>query len=180
MNGSVGIVSVERISLQWEVEQFLYYEAALLDARRFDEWLQLLADDIHYWMPLRFNRDRRDEASDTSAPDEVSLFDDDKAFLEARIRRLKTGKAWAEDPPSRTRHLITNVVIEPANAPQNADFAVHSNFIVYRNRMEGEVDLYAGSRDDLIRRTAGGFQIASRTIMLDQNVLLSKNLSILF
>src|SRR5271163_1854869 len=89
----------DRISLQWEIEQFLYHEAILLDARRFDEWLELLADDIHYWMPLRFNRDRRDEASEISAPDELSLFDDDKPFLEARIRRLKTGKAWAEDPP---------------------------------------------------------------------------------
>jgi biphenyl 2,3-dioxygenase beta subunit len=171
-----GNAAVERVLMQWEIEQFLYHEADLLDARRFDEWLDLFAEDVHYWMPLRFNLDRRDEGKDTSAPNELSLFDDDKPFMAARVRRLKTGRAWAEDPPSRTRHLVTNVKIQVASP----DFSVRSNFLVYRNRMEGEVDLYAGSRDDILRRTADGLKIARRTILLDQNVLLSKNLSIFF
>ncbi len=168
--------TLEVILLQWEVEQFLYHEAELLDSRRFDEWLELFTDDLHYWMPLRFNRARHEEAAEESGRGDLSLFDDDKPFLAARIRRLGTGRAWAEDPPSRTRHLITNVKIEGAGAELN----VRSNFIVYRNRLEGEVDLYAGSREDLMRRSGAELRIARRKIVLDQNVLLSKNLSIFF
>ncbi len=168
--------ALESLLLQWQVEQFLYREAELLDGRRFDEWLELFTEDARYWMPLRFNRDRRAEAADESAPDELSLFDDDKPFLAARLRRLQTGRAWAEDPPSRTRHLVTNVLIERAAAELN----VRSNFLVYRNRLEGEVDLYAGTRHDLLRRLGDGLKIARRKIILDQNVLLSKNLSIFF
>ncbi len=168
--------ALEPLLLQWQVEQFLYREAELLDGRRFDEWLELFSDDVHYWMPLRYNRDRRDKAPEESAADELSLFDDDKEFLAARIRRLKTGRAWAEDPPSRTRHLVTNVVIESAGA----ELDVRSNFLIYRNRLEGEVDLYAGTRHDLLRRLGDGLKIARRKIILDQNVLLSKNLSIFF
>jgi 3-phenylpropionate/cinnamic acid dioxygenase small subunit len=164
------------ILLQWEVEQFLYREAELLDARRFDEWLELFTDDAHYWMPLRLNRDRREEASDESGPGELSMFDDDKPFLAARIRRLHTGRAWAEDPPSRTRHLITNVRIEGAGA----ELMVRSNFVVYRNRLADEVDLYAGAREDVLRRLEGRLRIAKRKILLDQNVLLSKNLAVFF
>jgi biphenyl 2,3-dioxygenase beta subunit len=168
--------ALDALLLQRQVEQFLYHEAELLDGRRFDEWLELFADDAHYWMPLRFNRDRRENAPEESAPDELSMFDDDKEFLAARIRRLKTGQAWAEDPPSRTRHLVTNVCIESAGA----ELSVHSNFLVYRNRMEGEVDLYAGMRQDLLRRLGDGLKIARRKIILDQNVLLSKNLAVFF
>ncbi len=168
--------TIDQILLQWEVEQFLYHEADLLDSRRFDEWLELFTDDLHYWMPLRFNRAGHEEAAEESGRGELSLFDDNKAFLAARIRRLRTGRAWAEDPPSRTRHLVSNVTIDAAGFELN----VSSNFLIYRNRLEGEVDLYAGMRRDLIRRVGSGFRIAKRKIVLDQNVLLSKNLSIFF
>jgi 3-phenylpropionate/cinnamic acid dioxygenase small subunit len=168
--------ALESLLLQWQVEQFLYREAELLDGRRFDEWLDLFTDDAHYWMPLRYNRDRGENAPEESAADEMSLFDDDKEFLAVRIRRLKTGRAWAEDPPSRTRHLVTNVRVESAGTELN----VCSNFLVYRNRLEGEVDLYAGMREDLLLRLGDGLKIARRKIILDQNVLLSKNLSIFF
>src|SRR5262249_32256878 len=105
------------------VEQFLYREARLLDERRFHQWLGLFPDDIHYWMAARANRypksskaiaifdaDRYPE-EDPDAADELGLFDEDIATLKARVARLDTGMAWAEDPPSRTRHLITNVEV---------------------------------------------------------------------
>jgi biphenyl 2,3-dioxygenase beta subunit len=176
MDHSGSAPALARILLQWEVEQFLYHEAELLDSRQFDQWLELFTDDLHYWMPLKYNRDRRDEAPEESAANELSLFDDDKDFMAARIRRIKTGRAWAEDPPSRTRHLITNVAIDEAGP----ELRVRSNFLVYRNRLEGDVDLYAGCRDDRLRRVEGALKIARRKISLDQNVLLSKNLAIFF
>jgi 3-phenylpropionate/cinnamic acid dioxygenase small subunit len=173
-----------------EVEQFLYREARLLDERRFHDWLQLLTDDIHYWMGNRTNRypksskaiaildpDRYDE-DDRTKEDELAILDEDKSTLSARVARLDTGMAWAEDPPSRTRHLITNIEVEPGHV--EAELEVYSNFIVYRSRSETEQDFYVGARRDVLRRVDGAWKIARRKITLDQNVLLAKNVSIFF
>ena len=86
--------------------------------------------------------------------------------------------AWAEDPPSRTRHLIMNIEVEPGDAP--GPVKVYSNFLVYRNRAEIEQDFYVGARRDVLRRVASTWKIAGRMITLDQNVLTAKNVSIFF
>jgi 3-phenylpropionate/cinnamic acid dioxygenase small subunit len=169
------------------VEQFLYREARLLDERRFHEWLSLFTDDVHYWMTARSNRYPRSSKAiaaldagrnEEDAPGELGLFDEDIRTLTARVARLDTGMAWAEDPPSRTRHLITNIEIAPASS--DAELTVHCNFIVYRNRGETEQDFYVGAREDRLRLVDGGWKIASRRMVLDQNVLTAKNLSIFF
>ena len=99
-----------------EVEQFLYREARLLDERRFHEWLELFTDDVHYWMGTRTNRYPRSSKAiailspnryvedDRTREDELAIFDETKETLAGRVARLDTGMAWAEDPPSRTRH----------------------------------------------------------------------------
>ena len=172
-----------------EVEQFLYREARLLDERRFHEWLDLFTDDVRYWMGARANRyPRRSKAISILSPnryveddhtraDELSIFDETKETLSGRVARLETGMAWAEDPPSRTRHLITNIEVA---GDAGAELTVHSNFIVYRSRAETEQDFYVGARQDLLRRVDGGLKIAHRKMTLDQNVLSAKNLSIFF
>jgi len=98
--------------------------------------------------------------------------------LGARVARLDTGMAWAEDPPSRTRHMISNIEVEPGDTTQ--EIKVDSNFIVYRSRAETEEDFYVGARRDILRRVAGAWKIAGRKIILDQNVLSAKNVSIFF
>ena len=173
-----------------EIERFLYREARFLDERRFDEWLELLSDDIRYWMAARSNRypriskaiaildpDRYVE-EDLAGDEELAILDETKDTLTARVARLATGMAWAEDPPSRTRHLICNIDVEPGDDP--SEFRVYSNFLVYRSRAETEEDLYVGARQDLIRRVDGGWKIARRRLTLDQNVLTAKNVSIFF
>ena len=110
--------------------------------------------------------------------DELGLFDEDIRTLTARVARLDTGMAWAEDPPSRTRHLITNIEVAPDAS--ESELTVHSNFIVYRSRGETEQDFYVGARQDRLRRVDGAWKIASRRMVLDQNVLTAKNLSIFF
>jgi 3-phenylpropionate/cinnamic acid dioxygenase small subunit len=173
-----------------EVEQFLYREVRLLDERRFHDWLQLLTDDIRYWMGSRTNRypksskaiaildPARYDEDDLAKEDELAVLDEDKSTLNARVARLDTGMAWAEDPPSRTRHLIGNIEVEPGDT--EAELKVYSNFIVYRSRAETEQDFYVGARRDVLRRVEGTWKIASRKITLDQNVLLAKNVSIFF
>ena len=164
--------------LQHEVEQFLYAEARLLDERRYREWFALLADDLRYVMPLRYNRLARERDHELSGPDESAWFDETKASIDMRIKRLETGLAWAEEPPSRVRHLITNVSIEV----RDAELEVRSCFHVYRSRLERQVDQFTGERTDRLRRahTPLGWQLASRRIVLDQATLLSNNLSVFF
>jgi 3-phenylpropionate/cinnamic acid dioxygenase small subunit len=171
------------------VEQFLYREARLLDDRRFHDWLRLFTDDVHYSMVSRTNRYPRsskaiavldaDRYTDEDlGADELGLFDEDMKTLSARVARLDTGMAWAEDPPSRTRHVITNIEVAPDASGQ--ELTVHSNFIVYRSRGETEQDFYVGAREDRLRRVDGAWKIANRRMVLDQNVLTAKNLSIFF
>jgi 3-phenylpropionate/cinnamic acid dioxygenase small subunit len=163
--------------LRVEVEQFLYFEATLLDERRYGDWYLLFADDIHYWMPNRMNRLMQESDRENTAEREMGLFDENKTSLGWRVKQVLTRKHWAEDPPSRARHLVTNIRIEPA--PAEDEYAVRSNFLVYRNRLEDEVDIWVGERHDVLRRLEPrAWQIARRTIILDQNVVLSKNLSI--
>jgi 3-phenylpropionate/cinnamic acid dioxygenase small subunit len=173
-----------------EVEQFLYREARLLDERRFHEWLELFTEDVRYFMVGRSNRYPKSSKaiaildpgryveSDVTGDDELAILDEDKTTLAARVARLDTGMAWAEDPPSRTRHLISNVEVEPGES--EAEVKVHSNFLVYRSRAETEEDFYVGARQDILRREGGGWKIARRRLVLDQAVLSAKNVSIFF
>ena len=164
--------------LRHQIEDFLYLEAELLDQRKLREWLDLLAEDIRYWMPIRHNPlERPDNLSEELArPGEGYYFDDDKKSLRIRVERVYAKNAWAEMPPSRTRRLISNIRIKKDDG---SEIEVHSNFMVYRTRMETDQDIFVGTREDLLRRNDGGFKIAKRTIILDQAVLNAKNISVL-
>jgi len=152
-----------------EVEQFLYFEATLLDNRNYTDWYRLFADDIHYWMPNRSNRLMHESKLENTTKREMGLFDDNKLSLGWRVAQVNTGKHWAEQPPSRARHLLTNIRIEPTDTDN--EYEVRSNFLVYRNRLEDEVDFWVGERTDLLRRLdVQTWQIARRTILLDPNV----------
>ena len=163
--------------LRRQVEDFLYFEAELLDDRKLREWFDLLADDIRYWMPIRHNTlERPDEITDElSKPGEGFYFDDNKQSLKIRVERAYARNAWAEMPPSRTRHLVSNVRIK---RDDGKEIQVHSNFFVYRTRMETDQDMFVGERHDVLRRVGDGLKIAKRTIILDQAVLAAKNISV--
>lgn len=165
--------------LQHEIEQLLYCEADLLDERRFREWLNLLADDLRYWMPIRTNRPRNESDVEFSGNGELSFFEETKKSLARRVERLESGMAWAEDPPSRTRHLISNVRVRATD--EENEYEVSSAFLLYRTRLETDENLFAGRREDRLRRIAPNqWRIARRRILLDQGVILAKNLSVLF
>ncbi|HWA62332.1 MAG TPA: aromatic-ring-hydroxylating dioxygenase subunit beta, partial [Caulobacteraceae bacterium] len=137
----------ERMALQYEVEQFLYAEAALLDARRYREWLGLLADDIHYWMPIRRTVTNADLDLEFTRPGEMAYFDDDRMMLEIRVRKLEAGSAWSEDPPSRSRHFVANVrILDVAGDEVTLDVAFH----LYRSRLNSESSEWFGRRTDVL------------------------------
>ena len=167
----------QRMQLHFEVEQFLYHEASLLDARRFDEWLALCADDIHYWMPIRRTTTAREIGNEFTQPGAMAFFDDDKRTLVMRVQRMKVGRAWAEDPPSRTRHLVSNVRVL---AVEGDDITVGLNFQLYRTRLNSEEDSWIGRREDVVRRCGDGFLLVRRHIFLEHTVILAQNMSSLF
>ena len=167
----------QRQLLTFEVQEFLFHEARLLDAREYRAWLELLADDIHYWMPIRRTTTAREVAQEFTRIGDIAFFDEDKTRLNLRVERLYVGRAWAEDPPSRTRRLITNVsVMEVVDDV----ISVTANFHLYRTRLNSEEDSWIGRREDKLRRTQGGFELVQRHIYLEQTVILAQNMSIFF
>jgi biphenyl 2,3-dioxygenase beta subunit len=166
-----------QIQLHYLVEQFYFTEAALLDERRYEEWLQLFTDDAHYWMPLRRTRMSNELEGEFSAPGAIALFDDTKEMLAIRVRKLRSAYSWSENPPSRTRHLITNIrVLEE----RQGAFHVASNFHLYRVRLDSDEDSWIGRREDVLQRHGSSFRVSDRKIYLEQTVLLSRNLSNFF
>jgi len=167
----------ERALLQYEVEQFLYDEAALLDARRYRDWLGLVADDIHYWMPIRRTVTVSDLDLEFTKPGEMAYFDDDRTVLEMRVKKLEAGSAWSEDPPSRSRHLVSNVrILEVDGDEVTLDVSFH----LLRTRLSSERAEWFGRREDLLRRTPDGWRLARRHIFLDQTVIPTTNMSTIF
>ncbi len=159
-----------------EVEQFLYAEAQLLDERQYEEWLALFTDDCRYWVPVLSTREHGEHevADDT----ELAHFDDTKTTLTLRVKRLYTEFAYAESPPSRTVRAVTNIQVREGSGEH--EVTASSNLIVYRTRLETTTDIFAARRTDVLRKVGSAWSIASRKVILAQNVLPSNNLSIFF
>lgn len=156
-----------------EVQDLYYLEAELLDDRRWEEWLDLFADDLEYTAPIRVTR----KTPAVDVVDDIGHFDDSKGSLTLRVKRLRTDVAWAEDPPSHTRRLITNLRIRPGGAAD--ELAVRTNMLIFRSRGDaGDHELIAGERQDSLRREDGEWLIARRRTVLDQSSLGTKNLGV--
>jgi len=174
----VSALDLAALLVRHEVQDFLYREAELLDERRYEEWLELFTDDARYFMPMRRNVPHDEpEREFTREGLDVNWFDEGKDTLARRVQQIRTGIHWAEEPPSRICHMVSNVQILHASP---TEIGVKSRFLVYRNRVETETDVLVGKREDLLRRANGSFRIARRKIVLDQSVLLAKNLTFFF
>jgi 3-phenylpropionate/cinnamic acid dioxygenase small subunit len=180
---SVAAPDLARLLLKQDVEEFFYREAELLDERHYEEWLDLFTDDARYWMPMRRNVPHDEpEREFTRAGADVNWFDEGKDTLSRRVRQILTGIHWAEEPPSRICHMISNVQIleETPAGSTPSEVRVKCRFLIYRNRVETETDVLVGKREDGLRRVDGHWKIARRKIVLDQSVLLAKNLTFFF
>lgn len=155
-----------------EITSFLYLEANLLDDHRLDEWLEVLHPGIVYRMPLRVTRER---GSGSDIVEDMTFFEENKQSLVTRVERLKTTSAWAENPPSRTRHFVTNVLVEEG---QDGEWHVSSYFQMLRSRgSKPEVEQIFGKRQDVLCQVGGKWQVKRRTIYPDQTVLGIRNIS---
>jgi phthalate 3,4-dioxygenase subunit beta len=156
--------------------QFLVEEAALLDAADYAGWLGLLCEDIRYVMPVRVTT-ARGAGFDSLA--DMGHFDEDMYALRKRVQRLATDRAWTEDPPSRTRHFVTNVRTFRDDGDDLRIFRVESALLLFRSRGDTrEADLISAGRTDLLRATADGLRLARREITVDESVLRTQNLAV--
>jgi phthalate 3,4-dioxygenase subunit beta len=153
--------------------QFLVEEAALLDGGDYEGWLDLLTADIRYLMPVRVTT-ARGAGFDSLA--DMGHFDEDMYALRKRVQRLATDRAWTEDPPSRTRHFITNVRTFRTG---DAEWLVESALLMFRSRGDTrEAELLSAGRSDQLRETGGGLRLARREITVDESVLRTQNLAV--
>jgi len=143
-----------------QVEDFLYAEAALLDAWRLDDWLLLFDEDAKYEVPCN-------DAVDGDPARDLMLIDDNYARLAARVARLNSRHAHREFPHSRTRRLLSNVRILGA---ADDEVMVTANFIVFRGRNGRDV-FYVGRYEYVLRRSSDGLKIRHRKAVLDQESL---------
>lgn len=148
-------------------EQFLYYEASLLDRRAHEEWLALYTDDAEYWVP---QRDGDDPTRD------VSIVFDDWSRLHGRVVRLSSGFAYSQEPPSRTSRLIGNVRVKDDGADGLVE--VEASMIIVEVR-RGTQKVYAGATEHFLRPAADSFLIRRKVVRLVNGDLPLGNVSFL-
>lgn len=164
------IVSYELYS---EITNLLYEEAYYLDNKMYKEWLNLFDEDIMYRMPMR---ETVEGIGVDNIVKDMAYFEETKKALTTRVNRLYVKSAWVENPATRQRHFISNIMIEP-NIDQN-ECKVRSYFLFKRSRgSTHEIEQLFGERNDIIRKVNDEWKIVSRTIYPDQSVITTMNMS---
>jgi benzoate/toluate 1,2-dioxygenase beta subunit len=136
------------------VEQFLYYEARLLDTQQYEAWLELFTEDATYWLPLE--RDQKDPLETSS------IIHDDRTLLELRVRQARHPRAHARQPLARTVHQVGNVTVLEEN---DAGLVVASTLHVIEFRNERQ-RLYGALVQHRLRRAGDSFRIAHKRVDL--------------
>lgn len=137
-------------------EAFLFEEARLLDERRFRDWMGLFAEDGTYWVPAVAGQD--------SPFNQVSLFYDDRDLMKTRIERLEHPRIHIQSPPSRTAHLIGNMIVEEAN-DATGEYVISSTVIMVEYRDEQQ-RVFAGRQSHRLRRRDDSFAIVQKRVDL--------------
>lgn len=157
-----------------QVHQWLIDEAYTLDDQDYERWLDTVAEDVHYIMPVRVTTALG--AGYTTSPG-MAHWDENKYSLSRRVARFQTEHAWTEDPPSRLRHYIANVRVFASDV--EGEYIADSAVLLFRSRGDAnEPSLVSAQREDVLRWSEDGFQLARRVIMVDESVLRTQNLAI--
>lgn len=143
--------------LRYEIEQYLYHEARLIDERRLDEWVELFTDDCLYWLP--------NLGADTDPTQVAPLIHDNKYQLKLRAVRLQHPSAHTQRPVPRTLHFIGNVVILGNG---DGDYEVRSNQLVHWVRGGIEVSFPAAC-EHVLRREGNSWRIRKKKVALVTN-----------
>ena len=146
---------------RWEVEQFIYREARHADESDYDAWEALWTDDALYWVP----------AASTNDPSrEMSVIYDNRSRIATRLKQIRTGKRYAQSPPSNLRRLLSNIEFLGGRANSNGgvDLEVGANFMVLESRARG-THLWGGRVTYRVRRQDGELRLAYKKVVLVDN-----------
>jgi phthalate 3,4-dioxygenase subunit beta len=155
-------------AFEWAVR-----EAEVLDNRRYRDWLAMLTDDVVYRMPVRVTaaHSLEDSLSD------MHHFDEDRYSLEKRVERFETEHAFTEDPPSRTRHFVTNP--RTRLGASEDELVLQTYVLLFRSRLDvREPSWIAAERTDTLREEGDVLKLARRDIVVDDSVLRTQNLAV--
>lgn len=142
--------------MQAEIEKFLYRETRLLDERRFEEWMNLFAEDGYYWVPAAPDQDDPYQS--------VSIFFDDREVMKTRLARLDHPKIHSQKPASRTCHYVTNIELDEAYGEPN-EILVRSSLLVLEYRIDKQTS-HGGRCRHLLRVKGDEFEIAWKRVDL--------------
>ncbi|MAU40024.1 MAG: hypothetical protein CMF31_00195 [Kordiimonas sp.] len=164
----------------YELVQFYNMEARLLDGFNYPEWNKMLADDIHYYQPVRAVTYDNQMREGYNAGYGGYVFDEDKERMEIRFKKFETELGVSDNPRPLMRHMVSNItatVSEDGN-----EYEVVSYFMVQRFRHNRYQDFYTGQRTDKLRRASNeyGWEIYDREILLDQTQFIGGTTSFFF
>lgn len=171
-----GVGAMADRDLHFRVVQWLNLEAELLDDRREREWLErMVCQDVVYQVPVRITVER---SRGTGFVKDNYHLNERYGSLMSRVARNETGYAWAEDPPSRCRHFVTNV---RAGALEDGAINVRSNLLIFRLRQEQtSPQLLSSERHDVLKYEGDDLKLHRRTVFLDHTAIGSHNFAIFF
>jgi 3-phenylpropionate/cinnamic acid dioxygenase small subunit len=135
---------------------FVVHESRLLDAKRYDEWNTLFTDDAFYWLPL--DPDQDDPVLHTS-----HLYED-KLLRELRVERLKSRRAFSQQPPSRSHHLLQMPTVE-AFEPEHNRYVLRTEFH-YTEAQGDELQIYVGTMFHHLTRHDGALRMTLKRVNL--------------
>lgn len=177
MNTAIDLYAPATQRLYAEGQTFLIHEAELLDAGQYADWLKLLTEDIRYQIPIRITRERH---ADSDFSDRSWHMNENVGSIRMRVERTFSDYNWAEDPPSRTRHFLSNFrLVELAGSEGQPELVIRTNLLLYRSRFDSPShDLISGERTDRLRKTAEGWKLARRLVLLDHTTMGISSLGI--
>jgi 3-phenylpropionate/cinnamic acid dioxygenase small subunit len=161
------------MSFDQQLIDFVYYEARLLDEERYEDWLDLYADDAYYWMPLSYGQ--------PDARLHTSLMHEDKLLLRVRIDRLAGQRTFSQQPKSRCHHLLQQPAVErghPDSAPAAGRHVLRTAFHYVETRGDSQA-LYAGWATHTLVETGGALKIAFKKIELVNSEAAFGNIQLL-
>lgn len=163
----------------WRISQFLLYETSLLDARRLTDWLDVVAPDFRYRIPVPVTKDNPELAPYAT---NAFLVEETRESIETLwVKRYEPEffeYAWGENPPQRIRRFVTNTVIRPAEEP--GTYLANSNVMLSFARQADPVVLVTADRVDTIREEPEGLRLAGRTVLLDETVVKLTHMRVIF
>jgi 3-phenylpropionate/cinnamic acid dioxygenase small subunit len=175
----IDVAPLVNAELHSELSAFLAYESELVDSRRFHEWVMIVDPSFTYRVPVPLTPDN---PSKNGYDDSAFVIDESRQTLIdhwfVRFEPEMWEMAWAENPPVRYRHFVTNVRVRETEVTDVYD--VRSNVMVSAARQSSPTSTLHAERFDVVAREEDGLRLRSRFVVTDESVLDFVQLRVVF